>query len=149
MIRILTISILLLLPLLARAEGYTCIEDMATGFAYRNGQWQETSFKPGAKFIIRPASEFDQDTGMSIALGIPRAKWAVGRPGEYEPIAGCEFDFDDEGNLDCRASYFSKFRMNRKSLRFLHAFLAGYSHPDSGNEADDSPYIAIGKCSPM
>jgi hypothetical protein len=148
MTRFLTFAVLALLPLLAWGEGYTCIEDMATGFAYENGVWQQAHFKLEGKFIIRPATEFDQNSWMSIALGIPKAKWGVGKLGEKEPIASCEYDFDTAGSLYCRASFY-EFRMNRKSLRFLHAYLSGYWNSTPGDEAGDTPFINIGKCSPM
>jgi hypothetical protein len=120
---------------------------MVTGFAYRNGEWWERSFKPDDKFIVRPAREFNQDSVVSIVLGIPKAKWGVVRLGEEEATASCEHDFDAGDRLYCGGG-FDVFRMNRKTLRFLHAYLLGYWDGTPGAETG-TPAVAIGKCSLM
>jgi hypothetical protein len=147
MTHFLTFLVLGLLPLVAWGEAYICAEDNVTGFFYRDGEWTQGTFKPDGKFVVRPASEFDQKSWVSIALGIPKAKWGVGIVGQPDATASCESDFDAGGNLDCRGN--AEFRMSRKSLRFIVSHLPRYWNSSTGKEVPDTPTIAIGKCSPM
>jgi hypothetical protein len=152
MTRLLSLTVLALLPMLARGEGYICITDMATGFAYRNEAWRETSFKPNEKFIVRPPRDGEHAL-LAGHWGIPDAKWVVERLGQGVGSAGC-LDFDAAGNLFCNGAVMNfvidDFRMNKNSLRFLHAYLAGYWDKTSATgDGRDTPFIDIGKCSSM
>ena len=151
MTRLLTFAAFALLPALAWGEGYICAADMATGFAYRNGDWRQTEFKPVEKFVVRRSTQVERP-GMSELWGIPDAKWTVVELGKETPAAGCSDDFKANGDLSCHGALRIEFRMNKNSLRFLYSYLGGYWDSTPGNESSeskDTPAIAIGKCSPM
>jgi hypothetical protein len=61
-------------------------------------------------------------------------------------LIGCDADFDADGALQCHGP--EEFRMNRNSLRFVYVYPYGYWNHGSEN-GGDTPYVAIGKCSPM
>jgi hypothetical protein len=143
MTRFLTFAAFALLPLLARGEGYNCIEDKVTGFAYRNGEWRERNFKPDHKFIVRRPIQRDRTE-----LSKTNAKWVIVWIGTEYPTALCPDDFDAQGSLVCRNRY-DEFRINKSTLRFLYADLFGYWSSTDSEEERNTTTIAIGKCSPM
>jgi len=141
MTRLLTLTAFALLPMVARAEGYICVTDMATGFAYKAGAWRSTSFMPKEKFLVVRASGGEA----------PQVKWGVWPLGEEQAIAWCRDEFDKSGDLVCKETRLVDvtFKMNKNTLRFLYAYLVGYWDRTAANESKDTPAIAIGKCSPM
>jgi hypothetical protein len=147
MTRFLTFAVLALLPPLAWGEGYICIDDMATGFKFENGEWQQSRFKPDSRYIVRPVTKDDAPMLRGFVESIlGNAKWVVMKVGEPLPFAGCT-EPAAHGSIFCKGLY-EEFKMNEKSLRFLYAYLQGYWHPlDEGKS--DTPLIEIGKCSPM
>jgi hypothetical protein len=143
MARLLTLAVFSLLPLVVWGEGYICTADMATGFSSKGGTWSSANFELNHKFIVSRTTQAEQS-----AMPVPDAKWSVLVLGDRGPSNGCP-EFDTVGNLVCRGP-FSEFRMSKDSLRFLYSYLAGYwDRPPLDSEAGDTPYIAIGKCSPM
>jgi hypothetical protein len=142
--RLLTLAVFALSPLASWGEGYTCTADMATGFSFKDGGWNSANFQPDRQFIVRRTTQTEQPV-MPIVLD---AKWDVLVVGDKRPSNVCP-EFDTTGNLVCLGPY-SEFRMNKDSLRFLYSYLSGYwDRGPPGSEAGDTPYIAIGKCSPM
>jgi hypothetical protein len=145
--RLLALAVFALLPLTSWGEGYICAADMATGFSYKSGAWNSVNFEADRKFIVRPTTQAGQDATPTLPP-IPNAKWDVVVVGDKHPSDVCP-EFDTAGNLVCRGPL-SEFRMNKDSLRFLYSYLSGYwDRTPLGSEAGDTPYIAIGKCSPM
>ena len=141
--RALFLFVLSLLPVVAYADGYICEADMATGFSYKSGAWSPANFEPNRKFIVRRTEQSEQS-----APHVPDAKWGVLVLGDKAPSNACP-EFDTLGNLVCLGP-FSEFRMSKDSRRFLYSYLSGYwDRPPLASEAGDTPYIAIGKCSPM
>jgi len=142
--RLLALAVFALLPLASWGEGYTCTADMATGFSFKGGMWNSANFQPDRQFIVRPTTQTEQPV-MPTVLD---PKWDVLVVGDKRPSNVCP-EFDTTGNLVCLGPY-SEFRMNKDSLRFLYSYLSGYwDRGPPGSEAGDTPYIAIGKCSPM
>ena len=141
--RFLLLFVLGLLPVVVYGEGYICAADMATGFSYKGGTWSAANFEPNRKFIVSRTGQGEQS-----AMSVPDAKWSVLVLGDKGPTNTCP-EFDTLGSLICLGP-FSEFRMSKDSLRFLYSYLSGYwDRPPLGSEAGDTPYIAIGKCSPM
>jgi hypothetical protein len=137
-----TLAVFALLPLVVWGDGYICTADMATGFSYKGGAWSSANFEPNRKFIVSRTAQGGQ------SASVPDAKWSVLVLGDKGPSNDCP-EFDTLGNLVCLGP-FSEFRMSKESLRFLYSYLSGYwDRPPLGSEAGDTPYIAIGKCSPM
>jgi hypothetical protein len=140
--RSLFLFVLGLLPVVAYGDGYICAADLATGFSSKGGTWSAANFEPDRKFIVNRPGQGEQ----SVA-SVPDAKWSVLVLGDKAPTNGCP-EFDTLGNLICLGP-FSEFRMSKDSLRFLYSYLSGYwDRPPLAIEAGDTPYIAIGKCSP-
>jgi hypothetical protein len=147
MTRLLGLALFALLPLMARADGFICVTDMVTGFTSKEGEWKSANFEPNRKFVVSPAAQANQ-AGMPTPPAVPEAKWAVLVLGDKRATNICP-EFDALGNLVCLGP-FSEFRMNKDSLRFLYSYLSGYWDRSAlASEAGDTPYIAIGKCSPM
>ena len=147
MSKLLTWVVLALMPVVARGEGYLCVADMATGFSYNDGAWRSGGLKASEKYLVHRSDA-------SGAIGIKAAKWYVSEFGSKSAAAVCYDDFDKSGNLFCKQQDrfdvdYVDFRMNKNSLRFLYAYLAGYWDREAGTEAGDTPYLAIGRCSPM
>jgi hypothetical protein len=130
-----------LLPLVARAEGYICVTDMATGFAYKSGAWRSTNFTAKEKFVVVRVAGGDA----------PQFKWGVWPLGESQAVAWCRDEFDKSGKLICSETLPLNvtFKMNRNTLRFLYAYLVGYWDGTGADESKDTPAIAVGKCSPI
>lgn len=139
---ILTLFVILIPITAFAAESYLCAADMATGFSFDKAtkQWNATTFKPDKKYIVNKSLS-------------KKATWEVKEVGTKYPLVGYKEDFSSEGYLYCNG--FLKFKMNNKSLRFLSAYLMGYyedytdQEPGEPEEGEDTPYIAIGKCSPL
>lgn len=147
MIRSLGLILFALSPLIASAEGYICVSDMVTGFTSKGGEWKSANFEPNRKFVVSPATQAHEAVTPTW-LNLPDAKWAVLVLGDKRATNICP-EFDALGNLVCLGP-FSEFRMNKDSLRFLYSYLSGYWDRSAlASEAGDTPYIAIGKCSPM
>ncbi len=125
-------------------SSYLCAEDMITGFSFDRGahQWKRAEFKAEAKYIVTRSTE-------------PSRKWEVKETGSSFPVAICEKDFDDNGKLRC-IGLGKDFLFNRKSMRFLTTYTVGYWNEDAlrtivpaRSEGDDTPGMAIGRCTTL
>lgn len=141
-----SLLVLALLPAVASAESYLCIEDHATGFRFNTAQniWQQSNFNSNRKYLVKPNA--DQSL---------KGKWIVLEIGDHAPLAWSERDFTSVGALRCEGSL-GEFAMNRKNLRFVRTYIFGYwtdAIPGEQNgtslEGKDTPLIGIGKCSPI
>jgi len=144
---------LVLVPIasVAATDSYICVAESATGFKFEKQlkQWSPTAFKTSDKFIVRrPKAE-------ELKL-VKNASWVVMKVGSDMPNSVCTKDFNEYGFLFCEG--FEKFDMNRKSLRFLSAYLIGYvgdSIPgeSSGDkrmaEGSNTPSLQIGTCAAL
>lgn len=138
-------GILLSLAVPASAQNsYLCAEDMITGFSFDRGahRWQRAEFKAEGKFIIARASE-------------PSRKWEVKETGSSVPVAVCGKDFDEDGKIRC-VGIGKDFLFNQKSMRFLTTYTVGYWNENAlraivpgRNEGDDTPGMAIGRCTAL
>jgi hypothetical protein len=140
------VLLLAVLPALASAESYLCIEEQSTGFRFNTAQktWQQSNFSSNRKYLVKP------NTDQSL-----KGKWIISEIGEPVPFAWSEYDFTSAGALRCEGS-FGEFAMNRKSLRFVKTYIYGYwtdAIPGEQNgafiEGKNTPDISIGKCSPL
>jgi hypothetical protein len=135
----LTLS-LILLPTVNAATGYVCVVDQATGFSQkRDGQWVQTGFKPGTTYNVSRAVGKDAMPSGSP----PRFEWVVKEVGSERTAYRCP-DFNPAEILRC-GGVGGTFILDKKALRFQYTYEIGYVfYFGSG----DTPYIAIGKCSP-
>lgn len=122
---------------------YICTLDEAIGFKLSNKIWTQTTFKPESYILKRRP---DQPDG--------KPAWALSEHGTNGNIGFCREDYRDnvtdlvEGQLDqieCNGIF--KVKMDKKTLRFLFSYFAGYTTGRDNN--DDTPVLGIGKCSPI
>jgi len=120
---------------------YLCIADSAVGFIFNKSTkaWNRTFIQTDRKYIISK-SESIYDV------------WEVNVIGDDFPFSGCKEDFNDDGNLFCEG--LSDFRFNKYNLRFLKIYPIGYWNEFRGvmknyKEGNNTPYMEIGKCSPL
>lgn len=133
----------------ALAESYICIEDQSVGFRYDKAtdKWEGEIFKASnTKYVYSKSSR----TG----------GWEIKVVGKSYPEAKCDADFNKAGLLIC-ADGFTQFRMNKNNGRYLAVSPIGYwsdikKLPKNASpidylflEGQNTPYIEIGKCSPM
>ena len=122
-----------------KPDSYLCIPDMATGFKFANGKWQQANFTvANRKYLLRHAKESD-------ASWVKEREWAWTEFGETVAWAGCDKpDFD---YMKC-GGVMQEIQINVRTLRYqaywLGTYLAG-----SEDQMSDTPSIEIGKCSPL
>ena len=133
---------MLAVPVQASAESWLCIPDMATGFRYDKilRKWTQSTFQTdGERMIIKKASD-------------PQVRYEVREFGKDDtlPLARCQKDFTEYGFLKCEG-ILSEFKFNKKNMRYIRTYLAGYVEIIPGNtfmkEGNDTPLIEIGRCS--
>ena len=134
----------------AYAEGWLCIANAVTGFKYDEPtkKWKSSYFKVGNKYLIkRPDPKylwlFEEQSG---------SIWVVNEFGRGLPSWFCPEEIDKIGWLTCDA-WGGDFPFNKKALRFMRLYLAGYldggtpKYPDTKHS--DTPYMEIGTCTPL
>ena len=138
------VVLFLLLPTVVQAESYLCIADMSVGFKFESQgvRWKNAQYNTDQKYIDSRSSN-PSNSG----------KWIIKEIGHSVPSAFCDDEFTEIGSLRC--SGLVEFRMNKKNLRFLVAYLFGYwtdSIPGDKSplvEGENTPSVDIGKCSPL
>lgn len=121
------------------ADSYLCVTELTTGLSYDKStkKWKSADFRSEKKFVITRAKH------KSYA-------WEVKEAGDNFPAVTCKSDFNDAGNLFCSGVF--DFRFNSKKLRFLYVYPLGYWSDDNSSgilkEGENTPALAIGKCSP-
>ena len=126
------------------AQSLLCAMDSAAGIAFDKvtKEWKSTTFSPKGKFVVSKSAN-------------PNAKWEVKSLGSSNETAFCKDDFSSNGQLTC-TGFFQDFYINRKSLRFIHTYYAGYWNEESASklfpnrtEGNDTPMVAAGTCAPI
>ena len=127
-------------PAFAEDDSYICVAESAVGFDYNktSSQWQRKDFKTESKYVVSKSSDGSKG-------------WEVKKIGQSEGTP-CRSGFDENGFIRC--SGILDFLMNNKSLRYIVAHIYGYvikDYPKGGplEEGSLTPYLEIGKCSPL
>lgn len=118
---------------MATSARYLCVADQATGFKKdkNSERWETTRFRvDDAKYLISPSDR-------------EGAEYQVTPLGDDLAEAWCEDGFNDAGYLHC--SGYSELKFNKGNGRYIYVYLLGYWPSGS----TDTPYIEIGKCSPL
>jgi len=124
---------------LAKDDSYLCVAEDAVGFSFNktSKKWERANFKAEDKYLVSKSSEASKG-------------WEVKKIGESSATP-CEGGFDENGFLTCIELL--DFRMNNKSLRYMVIHRYGYvvkEYPRGKfEEGSITPYIEIGKCSPL
>ena len=115
---------------------WICVADAATGFAYESGQWKVARFDfDDSRYIVAKRTRYSDEV----------MRYAVTKIGE-EYGDFCEGDGPNEyGIMRCGDDL--DFRVNVKTLRYLLIYPLGYY--TENDETSGTPYMEIGKCSPM
>ena len=125
------LSVTILFRGVVRAEEmYACITDAATGFIFKEGKWTSTTFAADKKYILRKE----------------KVNLLLYESGTPTSISNCYFLDDVEGIL-CEGLI--ELRMNKKSGRFIAAYLIGYwadGSSEYSKEGSNTPFIAKGNC---
>jgi hypothetical protein len=133
----------------ARAQevsSYICVTDMATGFRFDQGSktWQQARFNASSKYIVSRPKERSMFS------------WELREVGSQDTRGFCKNDFNEVGNLFCDTMG-GQFKFSKGTLRFIHTYAMGYWHDQNplvenkyrSKEGADTPFIEIGKCSPL
>ena len=122
------------------ADAYVCTADRSTGFIFKDSEWQAVNFDVSQnRYLVRKATEDDTHS---------TSPWIYGEFGQ--PILGgqCDEPFVT-GLMSCRSAG-QDFRMNTKTMRYQLYYWIGYViSNESGIHPSDTPYIEIGRCSPL
>lgn len=127
----------------AREERYLCLQEVATGFSFDENlkKWKEAVFYPEKKYIVAISKDRDRP-------------YQITEVGHKMPSGYCEKGFPEE-ELSCEIRD-GQFKFSKTTGRFIVSYMNGYYMAGPGGRfADgsffgtDTPYIAIGKCSPF
>jgi hypothetical protein len=119
------------------SDAYLCVADKATGFKFdeTSGQWNGVNFNvDSSKYLVRRVLPENE----------PYSKWEVKQVGKVSIMVFCDNNFNISGVLLCEDLY-HHFLMNNESLKYQYTYKSGYMSDSPG----DTPFIEIGKCSPM
>lgn len=134
------VMIIILFPLSVNAESYLCVADNSTGFKYDENSktWISVPFKTDSKYLVNKSKK----------LG----SWVIKETGGGTFIQ-CEKGFNDWGFLRCSGMSFNgDFTMNNETLRFQYVYPFGYvvrAYNEDNKEGSITPFMEIGKCSPL
>jgi len=122
------------------ADAYICTADGSTGFVFRNSEWQTVSFEVSQnRYLVRKATENDDHS---------TSPWLYGEFGQSILGGQCDEPFST-GLMNCRSAG-QDFRMNTKTMRYqLYPWIGYVISNESGIHSSDTPYIEIGRCSPL
>ena len=132
----------LIIPSVASAESWLCIADMSTGFSFNSAtrQWSIAKFNiADSRYLI--ASQEIKDY-----------PYKVTKFGSNSLVAMCKDGLTVGTFLSCNFLG-SRFSFNSKTMRYMLSYEIGYINPTPGvndmKEGDDTPFIEIGRCSPL
>ena len=134
-------------PTKGPTEKFLCVVEKSSGLSYNSAlkDWQSTVFRADKKYIVSPAMSPFPD------LFKPENAFEITELGDSIRTGWCKAGFTKDGFLFCDM-FGGEFKFDRNSGRFLVSYTMGYFAvpPDSINtpaENDNTPYVAIGKCS--
>jgi hypothetical protein len=110
----------------SNAQTYLCAADKATGFKNNRGEWVESHFTTNEKYILKWNN----------------SHWSWIRVGEK---FGGMCNAKNEEVFSCDMS-FEHLIFNKRLMRFIYSNPGGYALEALKS---DTPYMAIGKCSPI
>ena len=122
------------------AEGWLCVPDYTTGFAFSQGRWRANIFDVENKtLLIRRPIDGDR---LESAY-----QWIVTEVGNPGLEVYCDDDVTDYGTLVCENLW--EFRFSTGTLRYLLSSTFGYWNRDLEDDGGDTPFMEIGRCSPI
>ena len=134
------LAALVLAGSVSAADSYVCAADKSTGFIYKDNEWQTVNFDVSQnRYLVRKATDGDSHS---------TSPWLYGEFGQSILGGQCDEPLTT-GLMNCRSAG-QDFRMNIKSMRYQLYYWVGYviSH-DTRIHRTNTPYIEIGRCSPL
>jgi hypothetical protein len=123
----------------AVADSYLCMADQATGFTFDKATktWSRTNFNvSNSKYVVARSKD-------------ERYTWTVTQVGEETPIAFCKDDIRAHNQfLNCAVNDPSYY-FNFKSLRYAATAAVASILITGTDEGPPTPFVEIGKCSPL
>ena len=122
------------------SESYLCIADKITGFKFNK---QSKNYEP-ADFNVRESKYILKNNDNT---------WEWKDFGETFSIFTCSTSFSSQGALICEG--FETVEFNKNNLRYIKTSTIGYIHVGSKigkgvvKDGENTPFMEIGKCSPM
>ena len=137
---ILVLVLVLLLGISNAADGYICVAVKSTGFTYENGEWISANFDVDEKrYLVRKRTDTDEHSD---------SPWLYGEFGESVLAGQCDEPYST-GLMNCRSGT-EDFKLNTKTMRYQLYYWVGYvASNDTGVRRRDTPFLEIGKCSPL
>ena len=131
---------LVLAGLVSAADSYICAADRSTGFIYKDNEWQAVNFDVSQnRYLVRKATEDDSHSS---------SPWLYGEFGQSILGGQCDEPFST-GLMICRSAG-QDFRVNISKMRYQLYYWVGYIiSNDTSSHRSDTPYIEIGRCSPL
>ncbi len=121
----------------AEDKKWICVANAATGFSYQNGKWVATNFNiKDSRYIVSKKQ----------TIITKEMIYHVTKVGEEY---GYECDKDSPSEYDWIICKGGDFRFNVNTLRYILAYLVGYTYWPEGDKDSDTPFIEIGTCSPF
>jgi hypothetical protein len=123
----------------ALAEGWLCAGEKATGFKVVPGQdWDYGRFNVAEKYLIKRPEKRN--------VLFPDTTWVVTVLGENTPSFYCDREFY-ENRIKC--TWFRDFLFDRSTLRYTLVQFGDFIEAKDTDPEAATPYIEIGKCSPL
>jgi len=119
---------------------YFCFADKSTGFVYDKDlkEWVNSNYQGDHKYIVSK-------------LNVKGKIWEVKKLGNDASVSICEDHFNESGILLCDG--ICEFKMNKINRRYILTCDVGYYYSGEGMKYSDeksaTPFIQIGKCSPI
>lgn len=128
-------------------HGFLCVADNSTGFNFDGERWRQSSLAPDTKFFLKPLGE--KATELADELGNEGSTWGYFTfDGPLFAAAACTLKAAAPSEflgMHCKGVYEVEF--NADNLRFLWIYSWGYT--DGSDDNENTPAMAIGKCSPF
>jgi hypothetical protein len=116
------------------ARYLTCTAELATGFEYEQGEWRRADFDvEEMKYVILRRGQ-----GRGVTYSIAKLN---------APFEGLCKKSEPEDDVILCSYFLHNFKINIKSRQFIASYLYGYV--DGQVKGGDTPYLLIGKCSPL
>lgn len=143
-------------PASGQSLGFLCVPDQATGFAFKNGGWQQSVFRvDGQRHVFTETADEDMDSAR-IWVGnqpylneraIYYTKTEFGSDfKQYCTRAYVEIAQDFSTLIVCR-NFLGETLFDTSSMRYIRTYVFGYLQDDQRD--GNTPLIEIGRCVPL
>lgn len=135
-----TIIFLVSISCYSDSDNYLCIENHSVGFKFnmKTNDWEKAHFNRD-KYIISKCNSSDKQSFLTYDC-----KYKLTKVGDTQSSGKCSIYYP-KISIICE-SYLDKLKLNLKNGRFIYVYSEGYWN---SNFENDTPYMAIGVCTPF